>query len=60
MVQWLGRGRACQGLHALASRSQHSRVRSQKRWGEVSLVERINRVCGIQIPVEHERLTLVR
>ncbi len=60
MVQWLGRGRACQGLHALADRGQQSRARFHKRWGEVSLVERINRVCGTQVPVEHERLTLVR
>jgi hypothetical protein len=60
MVQWLGRERACQGLRALADRGQQSRARTLRRWGEVSLVERINRVCGTHVSVEHERLTLVR
>ena len=57
MVQWLGRGRACQGLHALADRS---RAPSRRRWGELSLTERIGRVCGTQVQLEQERLTLVR
>ena len=57
MVLWLGRGRACQGLHALADRS---RTASRKRWADLSLVERIGRVCGTQVRVEDQRLTLVR
>jgi len=57
MVQWLGRGRACQGLHALADRS---RAPSRKRLGELSIMERIGRVCGTQLSLEQERLTLVR
>jgi hypothetical protein len=57
MVQWLGRGRACQGLHALADRS---RAPSRRRWGELSLTERIGRVCGTQVQLEQEHLTLVR
>ncbi len=57
MVQWLGRGRACQGLHALADRS---RAPSHRRWGELSLTERIGRVCGTRVEFEQERLTLVR
>lgn len=57
MVQWLGRGRACQGLHMLADRSRSTRL---IRWGEPSLEERIARVCGTQVPVADERLTLVR
>ena len=57
MVQWLGRSRACQGLHALASRTGSRR---RGRWGEPSLLERIDRVCGTQVMVETERLTLVR
>jgi len=57
MVQWLGRSRACQGLHTLANRS---RSRSRWTWGEPSLAERINRVCGTQVPIENEPLTLVR
>jgi len=57
MVLWLGRGRACQGLHALADRS---RTPSRKRWADLSLVERIGRVCGTQVRVEDQRLTLVR
>lgn len=57
MVQWLGRERICEGLHALADRSHspHS-----KKWGEPSLVERIDRVCGTQVAIEEERLMLVR
>jgi len=57
MVQWLGRGRACEGLHALADRT---RTPSRSRWGELSLAERIARVCGTRVRIEHERLTLVR
>jgi hypothetical protein len=57
MVQWLGRGRACQGLHELADRS---RAPSHKRWGEPSIAERIGRVCGTHVPLEQERFTLVR
>lgn len=55
MVQWLGRSTVCQGLHALADR-KHYRV----GWGEPSLAERINRICGTGVTVEDERLTLVR
>lgn len=57
MVQWLGRGRACRGLHALADR--HG-APSRRRLGELSLTERIGRVCGTQVPLEQERLTLVK
>ena len=57
MVQWLGRTRACQGLHMLAD---HSRKPRQRRWGEPSVAERIARVCGTRVSVVDERLTLVR
>ena len=57
MVQWLGRTRACQGLHTLANQ-RHAQRRG--RWREPSLAERIDRVCGSQITSEDERLTLVR
>lgn len=57
VAQWLGRSRACQGLHALAGRTGSRR---RGRWGEPSLLERIDRVCGTQVTVETERLTLVR
>ena len=57
VVQWLGRSRACQGLHALANRN---RSRRRSRWGEPSLAERIDRVCGTQVTSEANRLTLVR
>jgi len=57
MVQWLGRGRACEGLHALANRTG---TPSRGRWGELSLEERIARVCGTRVSIEHERLTLAR
>lgn len=57
IVLWIGRERACQGLHALAARTSRS---SQRAWGEPSLVERIHRVCGTRVAVEEERLTLVR
>jgi hypothetical protein len=55
-VQWLGRSQMCEGLHALVRRSQHPLRRGL---GQVSFTERIERVCGTQIPVENERLTLV-
>jgi hypothetical protein len=57
MVKWLGRSRTCQGLHALANRGRSRRTGG---WGEPSLAERIDRVCGKQVPVEFDRLTLVR
>ena len=37
MVLWIGRFRACQGLHALADRS---RIPSRRKLGELSLTER--------------------
>ena len=57
IVQWLGRGRVCEGLHALANRT---RTPSRASWGEPSLEERIARVCGTRVRIEHERLTLAR
>ncbi|MDQ2714770.1 MAG: hypothetical protein M3Z08_07685 [Chloroflexota bacterium] len=57
VVQWLGRSRACQGLHTLADHSRHPR---RRRWGEPSLLERIDRICGTEARIEDERLTLVR
>jgi hypothetical protein len=57
MVSWIGRFRACQGLHALADRS---RVPSQRRWGELSLTERIARICGTRVAMQEEHFTLVR
>ena len=56
MVRWLGRGPACSGLHALAERSQAPR---RRRWGEPSLVERIERVCRAGVEARENRLTLV-
>lgn len=56
-VRWLGRSRVCQGLHILAGRSP---ARRRVWWGEPSLAERIKRICGTQVEVEDERLTLVR
>lgn len=56
MVQWLGRGHVCNGLHALAD---HSRKPRRRRWGEPSLAERIKRVCGTRIEVKDNQLTLV-
>ena len=56
-VRWLGRTRICHGLHLLAERGSMSRWRS---WGEPSLEERIQRVCGTRVIQEDERLTLVR
>lgn len=57
MVSWIGRFRACQGLHALADRS---RVPSRRRWGELSLTERIAHICGSHVDTREERLTLVK
>lgn len=57
MVQWIGRSRACEGLHLLAGRSSTPR---RSHWGEPTLEERIARVCGTRVTVEHERLTMVR
>ena len=56
MVRWLGRGPACSGLHALAARSRAPR---RRRWGEPSLAERIERVCGTGVEARENRLTLV-
>ena len=57
VVQWLGRERACQGLHALANRSRRP---SRSSRGEPSLTERIARVCGTRVEARDDRLTLVR
>jgi hypothetical protein len=59
MVRWLGRGPACSGLHTLAKRSRAPR---RRRWGEPSLVERIERVCGTGVerrrePVDARRVS---
>jgi hypothetical protein len=56
MVPWLGRGHVCSGLHALADRSRSPR---RRRWGEPSLAERIERVCGTRVEVKDNELTLV-
>lgn len=56
MVQWLGRSRACRGLHALADRS---RTPERKRWLAPSLEERIERVCGSGVESKSNQLTLV-
>ncbi len=56
MVRWLGRGSTCSGLHALAERS---RAPGCRRWGEPSLMERIERVCGVGVEAREKRLTLV-
>ena len=57
IVLWLGRSRVCQGLHVLAQRARNSK---RKQWSEPTLAERIERVCGLQVDMEQERLTLVR
>ncbi len=57
VVKWLGRERTCRGLHALADRSRSPR---RSKWGEPSLAERIERVCGTKVTLEEDRLTLVR
>jgi hypothetical protein len=56
MVPWLGRGHVCSGLHALADRSRSPR---RRRWGEPSLAERIERVCGTRVEDKDNELTLV-
>ncbi|HYU74807.1 MAG TPA: hypothetical protein VEL31_19230 [Ktedonobacteraceae bacterium] len=56
MVLWLGREQVCSGLHALADRS---RTPGRRRWGEPSLVERIERVCGTRVEAKENQLTLV-
>ena len=56
MVRWLGRSHACSGLHALAERRPAS---GRRRWGEPSLAERIERVCGTPVEARENRLTLV-
>src|SRR5260370_10150820 len=43
MVRWLGRSHACSGLHALEERRAASR---RGHWGEPSVAELIERVCG--------------
>src|SRR2546425_288369 len=53
MVRWWGRGPACSGLHALAERSRAPR---RRRWGELSLDERIERVCGAGVEERREPL----
>ncbi len=57
VVQWIGREQMCQGLHALAARSH---TPSRKKWGELSLDERIHAICHTPVAVEDERFTLVR
>lgn len=57
IVRWLGRERVCSGLHGLADRS---RTPSRRRWGEPSLTERIERVCGTtRVEARENQLTLV-
>ena len=56
IVLWLGRNRVCSGLHALADRS---RTPGRRRWGEPSLEERIERVCGTRVEDIEKLLTLV-
>ncbi len=57
VVRWIGRDQTCRGLHALAARSH---APSHKKWGELSLDERIHAVCHTPVAVEDERFTLVR
>ena len=56
IVRWLGRETACHGLHELAGRSRAPR---RRRWGEPSLAERIERVCGTPVEARDKWLTLV-
>lgn len=56
IVKWLGRSRACSGLHALADRSQDPK---RRHWSEPSLTERIERVCGTGVESRSNQLTLV-
>ncbi|SRR6266700_1030772 len=55
-VLWLGRDHVCSGLHALAD---HSLKPRRRRWGEPSLAERIERVCGTRVETRDNQLTLV-
>jgi len=55
-VLWLGRNHVCSGLHSLADRS---RTPQRSRWGEPSLAERIERVCGTRTEDRNNQLTLV-
>jgi hypothetical protein len=55
-ARWLGRAQVCSGLHALADRSRTPR---RRRWGEPSLTERIERVCGTRTEARDDQLTLV-
>ncbi len=57
VVNWLGRGRVCQGLHSLAN---HSRTPRHRRWSEPSLTERIERVCATRVESRDNSLTLAR
>ncbi len=56
MVQWLGRDQVCRGLHTLVRRSRRPQ---RKGFGQISFVERIERVCGTRVAAQSERLTLV-
>lgn len=56
MVLWLGRSRVCSGLHAWADHSSASR---RQRWGEPSLAERIEHVCGARVEDNENQLTLI-
>jgi hypothetical protein len=56
IVHWLGRDHVCTGLHSLAD---HSRTPRRKRWGEPSLAERIEHVCGTRVETRDHQLTLV-
>ena len=56
IVRWLGRGTTCRGLHELA---EHSRAPRRRKWGEPSLAERIERVCGAGVEARENQLTLV-
>jgi hypothetical protein len=56
VVRWLGRSLVCRGSYGLAERS---RTPEQRRWGEPSLLERIERVCGTSIEARDDQVTLV-
>jgi hypothetical protein len=56
IVLWLGREHVCNGLHALSDRSPSPQ---RRRWGEPSLAERIERVCGTRVEARENQLTLV-
>jgi hypothetical protein len=56
IVRWLGRSHVCSGLHALADRSRVSR---RVRWGEPTITQRIQRVCGTPVKARDHELTLV-